>query len=86
MRIMTHAIGTLTERCIKGITANEDHCRKLVTHSIGLVTALNPVIGYENATRIAQRAQATVVALPTSCWWRACSARPNSTTCCGRKT
>ena len=31
----------------------------MVTHSIGLVTALNPVIGYQNATRIAQKAQAT---------------------------
>jgi aspartate ammonia-lyase len=31
----------------------------MVTHSIGLVTALNPVIGYQNATRIAQTAQAT---------------------------
>ena len=59
MRIMTHAMTTLTERCIRGITVNEDHCRKLVTHSIGLVTALNPVIGYQNATRIAQKAQAT---------------------------
>jgi aspartate ammonia-lyase len=59
MRIMTHAMTTLTERCIRGIAANEDHCRKLVTHSIGLVTALNPVIGYQNATRIAQKAQTT---------------------------
>ncbi|WP_262297159.1 aspartate ammonia-lyase [Microvirga sesbaniae] len=59
MRIMTRAMTALAERCIKGITANEDHCRKMVTHSIGLVTALNPVIGYENATRIAQKAQAT---------------------------
>jgi aspartate ammonia-lyase len=59
MRLMTHAMTALTERCITGITANEDHCRKLLTHSIGLVTALNPVIGYQNATRIAQKAQAT---------------------------
>jgi aspartate ammonia-lyase len=59
MRIMTRAMTGLAERCIKGITANDDHCRKMVTHSIGLVTALNPVIGYQNATRIAQKAQAT---------------------------
>jgi aspartate ammonia-lyase len=59
MRIMTRAMTALAERCIKGITANEDHCRKVVTHGIGLVTALNPVIGYQNATRIAQKAQAT---------------------------
>ena len=59
MRLMTHAMTALAERCIEGITANEDHCRMMVTHSIALVTALNPVIGYEKATRIAQRAQAT---------------------------
>ena len=59
IRILAHAVAALSERCIKGITANEDHCRHLVTHSIGLVTALNPVIGYANATRIAQKAQAT---------------------------
>ena len=59
MRMMTSAMAALSERCILGITAHEDHCRQLVTNSIGLVTALNPVIGYANATRIAQKAQAT---------------------------
>jgi aspartate ammonia-lyase len=43
----------LREHCIVGITANEARCRELVEHSIGLVTALNPYIGYKNATRIA---------------------------------
>ena len=42
-----------------GITANEQRCRELVEHSIGLVTALNPYIGYENATRIARVALET---------------------------
>jgi len=56
VRILTRAMGVLTERCIVGITANEAHCRSLVTNSIGLVTALNPYIGYHNATRIAKRA------------------------------
>ena len=59
MRMMALAMTALSERCIKGITANEDHCRNLVTNSIGVVTALNPVIGYENATRIARKARAT---------------------------
>jgi aspartate ammonia-lyase len=44
----------LREHCIDGISANEAHCRQLVEQSIGLVTALNPYIGYENATRIAK--------------------------------
>ncbi len=49
----------LREHCIEGITANEQHCRELVEHSIGLVTALNPYIGYENSTRIAKIALET---------------------------
>jgi aspartate ammonia-lyase len=56
MRILTRAMEVLTERCIVGITANEAHCRSLVTNSIGIITALNPYIGYQNATRIAKRA------------------------------
>ncbi|NTV41891.1 MAG: aspartate ammonia-lyase [Syntrophobacteraceae bacterium] len=56
LKMLTQAINTLTVRCIKGITANRDHCRNLVEHSIGLVTALNPYIGYKNSTRIAKKA------------------------------
>ncbi|MFD5463718.1 aspartate ammonia-lyase [Kitasatospora sp. NPDC127059] len=47
---------TLAERCVTGITANRDHLAEQVARSIGLVTALNPHIGYENATSIAQEA------------------------------
>ena len=43
---------TLTRLCVKGITANKEACRRAVEHSIGLVTALNPLIGYENSTLI----------------------------------
>ena len=49
----------LAERCVKGITANEEKLRQSVTGSIGLVTALNPYIGYENATALAQEALLT---------------------------
>ncbi len=56
MRMMTRAMNVLAERCIRGITANEERCRDLVMNSIGLVTALNPYIGYENSTRIAKKA------------------------------
>lgn len=58
-RLLARAIDMLRELCIEGITANEAHCRHLVEHSIGLVTALNPLIGYENSTRIAAQALAT---------------------------
>ena len=39
-----------------GITANEGHCKELVLGSIGIVTALNPVLGYENSAKVAKRA------------------------------
>lgn len=42
-----------------GITANRDHLRQLVENSIGIVTALNPYIGYKNATAVATHAHAT---------------------------
>lgn len=50
------ACAVLGEKCIEGITANADHLASSVRHSIGLVTALNPYIGYESATAIAQEA------------------------------
>jgi aspartate ammonia-lyase len=50
---------TLADRCVDGITANRDHLRAGVERSIGIVTALNPYIGYENATDVAQQALAT---------------------------
>jgi aspartate ammonia-lyase len=53
---LTSGCDTLRARCVTGITANREHMRRLVEHSIGIVTALNPHIGYTNATRIAQDA------------------------------
>src|SRR5436305_3823318 len=50
---------TLADRCVRGITANHEHLRRSVEHSIGIVTALNPYIGYMHATAVAQEALAT---------------------------
>jgi aspartate ammonia-lyase len=50
---------TLAERCVKGITANVAHLRTSVEHSIGVVTALNPYIGYAHATEVAREALAS---------------------------
>jgi len=47
---------TLSERCVKGITANLDRLSEHMDRSIGIVTALNPIIGYENATSVAKEA------------------------------
>jgi len=49
-------MGALKELCIDGITANQDHCKRLVYNSISIVTALNPHIGYKQATQIAKEA------------------------------
>lgn len=59
IKLLMHGMETLRLRCIEGITANADHCRDEVRHSIGTVTALNPFIGYDKATEIAQEALAT---------------------------
>jgi aspartate ammonia-lyase len=59
IEILTAAVGVLTERCIRGITANREHCRALVEGSIGIVTAVVPALGYDRASEIAQEALAT---------------------------
>ena len=56
MELLENAMETLRIRCIDGITANVEHCRKMVYNSIGLVTALNPYLGYEMSTEIAKEA------------------------------
>ena len=49
----------LADRCVRGITANREHMRAQVENSIGIVTALTPYIGYEQATELAQDALQT---------------------------
>jgi aspartate ammonia-lyase len=59
LKHLERGIDTLTERCVKGITANREHLRATVEHSVGLVTALNLLIGYDKATAVAQEALAS---------------------------
>lgn len=56
MMMLENGMKTLKYRCIDGITANEKKCREYVENSIGLVTALNPYLGYERSTEIAKDA------------------------------
>lgn len=56
---LTKAIQTLIEKCINGITANEQHCYNMVMNSIGIVTQLNPILGYEESASIAGEALKT---------------------------
>ena len=53
---LTGAVQTLVDNCITGITANEAHCEELVEHSVGIITALCPYIGYSMAADIAKAA------------------------------
>ena len=56
---LINAMNTLRTKCIEGITVNADHCYEMVKHSIGIVTALNPYIGYKNSTKVAKEALET---------------------------
>lgn len=44
--LMTNACRSLQEKCIKGITANEERCLKNILHSVGIITYFNPIIGH----------------------------------------
>ena len=57
--MLINGMNTLREKCVTGITANEEVCRNTVYHSIGLVTALNPYLGYETSTELAKDALKT---------------------------
>ena len=56
---LTNVMNTLREKCIDGITVNAEHCYNMVKHSIGIVTALNPYIGYKASTKVAKEALET---------------------------
>jgi aspartate ammonia-lyase len=54
---LRNGFATFTKNCVDGITANAELLRLTVENSIGLVTAISPKIGYENATKVARYAQ-----------------------------
>lgn len=56
---LTHAVDTLTDNCIIGITANEERCQKLLDASVGITTALCPYIGYKKAASLAKESLRT---------------------------
>ena len=56
---LMNAMNTLRTKCVDGITVNADHCYDMVKNSIGIVTALNPYIGYKNSTKVAKEALQT---------------------------
>jgi aspartate ammonia-lyase len=56
LTILASSLSALNRLCVAGISANEERCRWYVEHSVSLVTALNPKIGYARAAEVAKRA------------------------------
>jgi aspartate ammonia-lyase len=56
---LINVMNTLRTKCVDGITVNVEHCYNMVKNSIGIVTALNPYIGYKASTKVAKEALET---------------------------
>ncbi len=56
VRLLSDAIVSFTENCLKGITPNKERIDYFLKNNLMLVTALNPIIGYDNAAKIAKKA------------------------------
>ncbi|MCR2099100.1 aspartate ammonia-lyase [Campylobacter upsaliensis] len=65
--LLENAIKTLANKAIKGLKANPEACKKLVLNSIGIVTAFNPVLGYEKSASMAKEALQTGKAVGDIC-------------------
>ena len=57
--LLSKAMQMFQYKCIENIRANAEHCQANVDNSIGIITALNPYLGYETTTRIAKQANET---------------------------
>ena len=56
IKLLSDACESFSQNCVDGITANENNIKKHLENSLMLVTALNPVIGYDNAAKVAKKA------------------------------
>ncbi|MEX2246115.1 MAG: aspartate ammonia-lyase [Dehalococcoidia bacterium] len=59
MEILTNAVRVLVGRCVAGITADEARARRYFESTVGMATVLNPLIGYEEAAKVAQESADT---------------------------
>ncbi|MCF9034453.1 aspartate ammonia-lyase [Acinetobacter nectaris] len=64
IQILTQAIRTLDEKCIQGITANEDVCLNEVMRSVGIVTLLDPLLGHALCDEIGKQCIAENKTIP----------------------
>lgn len=58
-RYLTNAVNTFNEKLLKSMEANREQCRYWVDHSVGIITALLPHIGYEKCAATAREAYTT---------------------------
>lgn len=56
IKLLADSCESFSEHCVEGITANENNIQKHLENSLMLVTSLNPVIGYDNAAKVAKKA------------------------------
>ncbi len=59
IKILTNGINIFAEKAVKGIKANEERCKFYAEHSLSLITALNPILGYDKCAEIAKEAKRT---------------------------
>jgi len=59
IRLLANAGDVFSEKCVRGIEANEERCRELVELSMAMVTSLAPKIGYDRAAEIAKESART---------------------------
>ena len=64
LEILANGVAAFTDRCVSGIVADEEQCRHWSERSLGLATALNPTIGYEQAAEVAKEAFASGKTVP----------------------
>lgn len=67
LSIMSNVFTVFTDHCLKGITANESRLKEYVEKSVGILTAVNPHIGYETAAKIAKEAIVTGASIRELC-------------------
>ena len=58
-RFLTNAVNTFNEKLLKTMKANREQCQYWVDHSVGVITALLPHIGYEKCAATAREAYTT---------------------------
>lgn len=59
VEVLSNAVNAFTRKCVAGLRADEKRCRELVEKSLSMVTALNPIIGYDMAAKVAKEAYET---------------------------